>query len=33
VGIPVTKILVMIAGGLLVFVLGFAGLSGLKKKG
>ncbi|WP_300501741.1 hypothetical protein [Methylobacter sp.] len=33
VGIPVTKILVMIAGGLLVFVLGFAGLSGLKKEG
>jgi len=33
VGIPVTKILVMIAGGLLVFVLGFAGLNGLKKEG
>jgi len=33
VGIPVTKILVMIAGGLLVFIVGFAGLSGLKKEG
>jgi len=33
VGIPVTKILVMIAGSLLVFVLGFAGLNGLKKEG
>ena len=32
VGIPVTKILVMIAGGLLVLVIGFVGVSGLKKK-
>ncbi|MDO9269802.1 MAG: hypothetical protein Q7T96_11925 [Methylobacter sp.] len=32
VGIPVTKILVMIAGGLLVLVLGFVGINGLKKE-
>lgn len=32
VGIPVTKILVMIAAGLLVLVIGFVGVSGLKKK-
>lgn len=32
VGIPVTKILVMIAGGLLVLVLGFVGVNGLKKE-
>lgn len=32
VGIPVTKILVMIAGGLLVLMMGFLAVSGLKKK-
>lgn len=32
VGIPVTKILVMIAGGLLVLMIGFLVISGLKKK-
>jgi len=32
VGIPVTKILVMIAGGLLVLVLGFVGVKSFRKK-
>ncbi|WP_333877991.1 hypothetical protein [Methylobacter sp.] len=32
VGVPVTKILVMIAGGLLVLVIGFVGINALKAK-